>query len=572
MPETPATPEMIESEINAQLDEILIEMQPVTETLDKVEIIVNGVEIGYNLNLAYNAIVADNNPPTIYQRAGKLVRTIDVKNTTQIDEFTPDSFREVIDGICAFKTLKMVRHNSWTGENQSEEIRLTPTYPPIDLLRSLLVRPNFNGIPELQSITDCPIMNSDGSISFESGYNIETKTYYRPQIGLNIPDIPEHPTDSDIIAASNLLSEAICDFPFVPGASKTNLIGTIITSVIRPMIDGCVPICLIDKPQAGTGASLLSETIALISTGAGAVVRVAPEDDAAWRKLITSILNEGKLISLIDNVEDKVDLPSLAGAVTSRVWSDRLLGQSKTITFDHRLLWILNGNNVRLGGDLPRRCIWVRMNANVERPWLRPGVCFKHNQIPWIEEHRGDILSAIYTIVRGWIQAGKPEPSILTPMMGGFEEWRNVIGGILQFVGYTDFLKNNEEMLDEVDDDAPDWSFFFKTLFDRFNAEHVSQIKFGEKKQLDSVTFTVVDIVTILEKEIDTNNCFMGISKIQDAMPAELNDAYISKRNFNTYLGRKIVGMKDRLFACGLKLTKSESKEHNKVKWVLTKL
>ena len=571
----PTETDNIINETNAIFDEIEAAEVAAQPSADKPEVIVNGVNIGYNIDVMYNAICSDNEPPLVYQRAGRLVRTIVGKNTINIDEYTPDSIREVVDGIVSFRSSKMVKHkaNPAQGTEAYEEMVTTPTPPPIDMLRSLLVRPYFPDIPELECVTDCPVMNVDGSISLCEGYNPETKIYYRPQTDMVIPNVPDTPTNADIIAANKLLNETICDFPFVPGASRTNLIGIIITSVIRPMISGCVPICLIDKPQAGTGASLLSETISIIATGNGAVIRVAPGKDDEWRKLITSIVSEGKLISLIDNVEDKVDLPSLAGAVTSRVWSDRKLQQSKIITYDHRLLWILNGNNVRLGGDLPRRCIWVRMNANLERPWLRPENVFKHNQMIWVREQRGNILCAIYTIVRGWIQAGRPAPSSLTPMMGGFEEWRTTIGGILQYIGYTDFLKNNEEMLNEVDDDAPDWSYFFKTVYDTFNAEYKNkQGNFGNKADLESVSFTTGEIEDIIEKQRDSNNVCMGVSKLQDALPAELNDAYTSKQGFNRKFGRKMTQMKDRIFECGMKITKSKHKTDNKTQWVLTKI
>jgi len=73
-------------------------------------------------------------------------------------------------------------------------------------------------------------------------------------------------------------------------------------------------------------------------------------------------------------------------------------------------------------------------------------------------EHRADILAAIYTMARAWILAGRPEAE--TPVMGSFEQWTSVLGGVLAFARFSDFLANVDAMYEQADDDTPQWEAF----------------------------------------------------------------------------------------------------------------
>jgi hypothetical protein len=531
------------------------ETVPETPLPARRDVVCNGVSLSYLTDLSYTGLTEQNRPPTVFQRGGSLVRIKYSPEKVYIENYDKDSFKNKIDTVCNFYTRSFIEDEE-TGER--EEI-LTPKFPPNDVVSGILKKQNFDEIPEIVTVTGCPIMNNDGSITLTEGYDHCSQSYYRPIDDLEIPDIPEHPTAEDVTAAVQLINETICDFPFVVGGNRTNMIATIITAVIRPMIPGSVPICLIDKPQAGTGAGLLSDTISLIVTGRRATIRVAPKDDDEWRKLITSILSEGWLLSVIDNIEGKVNLASLAGVVTSGIWSDRKLGTNTTITYPHRIQWILNGNNVRLGGDIPRRCIWVRMNANVQCPWLRPESIFTHpDQLSWVAENRGYILSAIFTLVRAWIHAGKPQPISTVPRMGGFEDYRNIVGGILQNAGYIDFLANANDLLEEVDDDAPEWNEFFQMVYTTFS----------DPKNQGYAIFTTTDIVNNLEIEEKWSNR-SSQNPLLESLPPYLKDAFIGKKNFANKLGHALKKNKDRVFENNLTLTISQNRNHNKLHWEL---
>src|SRR5207302_5301328 len=102
-------------------------------------------------------------------------------------------------------------------------------------------------------------------------------------------------------------------------------------------------IALCDAPRAGNGKGLLVEVLALIHTGTAAALKPAPpRNEDEWRKILTSIISAGNQLTMFDNLDDVLKSPSLALAVTSETYSDRLLGRSAIITVPQRTLFVVH--------------------------------------------------------------------------------------------------------------------------------------------------------------------------------------------------------------------------------------
>src|SRR5205814_6276690 len=158
--------------------------------------------------------------------------------------------------------------------------------------------------------------------------------------------------------------------------SRANAFALLLTPIIRATFDGCVPLALIEAPQPGTGKTLLAKAIAIIATGRTAELTTMPSNEDEWRKKITSLLMSGTSLIVWDNVVAKIASAELAAVLTTTVWNDRMLGASRQLSLPNRATWIATGNNIRLGGDIPRRCYPIRLDANVAQPWMRSG--FRH--------------------------------------------------------------------------------------------------------------------------------------------------------------------------------------------------
>ena len=428
------------------------------------QIVVNGRPLRDVTTEAITAMQAANNPPRIFERGANPVRTNrNEQNRPFIELMSEAAMRGFMDRSADYMSVR---------QDDKDGLIYTHVHPPQDVVKDVLTVPQRR-FPPLVGITPNPVIRANGTILSKPGYDAESKLYYEPEPGLKVPDIPDNPTKEQLQAAINLFIEPLCDFPFENDASEANALAVLMCPVIRPMIDGCVPLALFDKPQSGTGASLLAEVIALVATGTPAAMMAAPGDNEEWRKIITTTILSGDTILIIDNIEDVLQSAALSVLLTSRQWKGRILGRSEDILLPNILTPIGTGNNVRLGGDLLRRCVWVRMDAQTARPWMRK-VVFKHpNLHEWIMQSRGAILAAILTIVRSWILAGSPQKAD-QDILGGYESYSRILGGILEFIGIKGFLTNLTSMYDIVDTNIPAWEAFLTAWHDMLKDREVT--------------------------------------------------------------------------------------------------
>ncbi|MGH8067457.1 MAG: hypothetical protein ACRERE_19935 [Candidatus Entotheonellia bacterium] len=119
----------------------------------------------------------------------------------------------------------------------------TPTHcdPSGNLVRDLLIREDWP-IPVIAGIIETPTIRPAGTLLAAPGYDAETRLLYVPMPGLMMPKIPDMPTSTELQQALAVLQELICDFPFTDHASTANALAAIITPVLRPAIDGPIPL------------------------------------------------------------------------------------------------------------------------------------------------------------------------------------------------------------------------------------------------------------------------------------------------------------------------------------------
>ena len=504
------------------------------------EILVSSRHLRDNTEDAITALVAANDPPSIFVRAGQLVRIIrDEKGIPIIDPLNEASLRGIMDRAANY--VKASRDDAY------------PVSPPLEIVRDIMGLASWP-FPPLQAITEVPVISPSGGIYSGNGYNPETGLYHIPNPGLTITPIPEQPSEEDVVTATELLKEAICDFPFADqgdggSASLANALATMITPIVRPLIDGPVPLALIDKPQAGTGATLLAEVVSSIATGRSAAMMSQPKDDEECRKKITSFLMAGRSIIVMDNVESRIYLPSLAALLTSTRWLDRILGRSEPSSIPNRSIWIATGNNIQLGGDLPRRCYWIRMDAKQARPWQRKG--FRHpNLVQWCAQNRGELIRAALVLSKAWITNGKPGASGL-PALGGFESWSETIGGILSYVGIEGFLTNLEAMYEEMDTETPQWEAFLEAWYKIWGSSPVA----------------VSTITAYLESGAKLDE---GGPDLKSVLPDQLADSISSRKSPNRVVGRALSARNGMRFPSGCMICKG-SKKHQAVQWCVTR-
>lgn len=415
----------------------------------------------------------------------------------------------------------MTRAADWhklTFDKKTEQLRRISVNPPLDVAKDILSRPASElRFPSLELVSESPFIRPDGVIVCTPGYDACTQTYYSPVGNLDGFQVPEMPTAEDVASARALIEEALSDFPFVDQSSRANAIAELITPEVRTAIKGNIPIGLIDAPQAGSGKTLLAGAAAEINTGGAAAMRPAPiRDDDEWRKTLTATIQMGQCLTIFDNLETVLDSPSLALAVTASIWTDRILGRTQLVTLPQRSMFIVTGNNIALGGDLARRCVWIRLDAKCSEPWRNRE--YRHpGLLDWLRCNRGRLLAAILTLARAWFTAGCPKPS--TVILGSFEQWCTTVGGILKFAGIEGFLGNLDELYEQADPSSAAWEGFLMALF---------------RLMPQKVGFRVADITERLKQPGDE----LHPNELRPTVPEDLGE--VGDKGFQHRLGKAL--------------------------------
>ena len=237
------------------------------------------------------------------------------------------------------------------------------------------------------------------------------------------------------------------------------------------MIDGPTPLHVIDAAKPGTGKGLLADVITIPATGQEAATTSLPKSEEERRKTITAALGEGPSHVNFDNLSDKLDSAALANVLTSPLWSDRLLGHSKRLHLSPRCVWLATGNSVKLSTEMKRRSVWIRLDSPLEQPDLRNPDEFLHHPLHvWALKHRGELIGAALTLVQNWIAKGRPAGS---QILGRFDSWAAVMGGILEAADIPGLLSNAEEFRAATDETHGEWKALIPAWFQKFGTTEV---------------------------------------------------------------------------------------------------
>ena len=444
-------------------------------------ILIDDIQLSDLTDQALAALIGANKPPSVFVRAGTVARVMrDENGVPKIESFDRVRMRCRLSEVANFFTLRK-------GEGGAYE--QVGTNPPLSLAENVLAQTAWD-LPPLAGIARAPILRQDGTICTTPGYDAQSRLMYCPDPDLKLVPIPEYPCGEEVQACVDILLDVISDFPFADEPSRANALAILFTLLMRPVITGHVPLAIIDAPMQGTGKTLLVTSLATIAVGNISSESIPSRDnDDEWRKKITSILLAASPFVLLDNIPDNttIDSPSLAAALTSDEWSDRLLGRNNAIRLPSRVVWAATGNNLRVAGDIPRRSYSIRLDANAERPWERTGFKIKGLE-RHVHERRGELLSAALTIVRAWYTNGKPTADV--PTLGSFEEWAETIGSVLAFAGIDGFLGNLEQTQVVQDEATQQWTAFFEAWWDEFEddeitAEHLCRLILPRKDLLE---------------------------------------------------------------------------------------
>ena len=405
----------------------------------------------------------------------------------------------------------LAREANWFRETAAARVSV---FPPKDVVRDLMA---FlpSSIPAVEMVITTPVFGRDGNLIVEPGLHPDDRLWLEVDPALRVGDIPASPSATEVAAALGLFkNDLLVDFPFATEADFAHALAAILQTFVRPLIDGCTPLHLIDSPQPGSGKTLLAKVTTITATGREGEARTLAESEDEIRKALTAELILARPVVLFDNAREGrvIRSSALASVLTTRRWTDRYLGKSKAITLPVNALWLLTGNNVRCSKEITRRSVHVRITPNVDQAWLRDK--FKHTPITgWAQAHRSALVRAALILIQAWIADGRPAG---VASLGSYEQWAHTMGGILAVAGVPGFLGNLQDLYAEADDDDADWREFVAAWWDQHHDAEV----------------LIVDLVALCVQ--------------QDLLLPIRGDG--TARSQQTRLGQALRGIRDRVF------------------------
>lgn len=469
-----------------------------------------------------------NDPAQLFRWGTVLTRTrVDERDRPITEPFDRDRMTHHMTAVADFEKTKTV---------QGRTIRL-PAFPPDKVATNILASPEWP-FPVLNGIVENPTLRPDGSVIDHPGYDAQTGLVYIPAPDFTMAPAPEEPTKKERTDALKRILYMLHDFPFVSEADLANMVGLLLTPIVRPAIDGAVPLCGLSAPTQGSGKTLLGELVSRIATGRAADAQAIPADDREWPKTLIAILRESPAVVLFDNVMRVERSGELAKAVSGKSYAGRILGVSDMAELPVRTTWVMSGNNLRFAGDLPRRVYPVNIDPQMAKPWKRKQDEWLESDLgAWVLDHRGELVWSLLVLARSWWAAGRPDGG--TPVIGGFESWSRVIGGILAHAGDyrlpedrfdkrlsgKAFLGNLDQLYEDSDVETRTWGPFYALWLRHLGPGHV---RCG-----------------------DVYEALLGDQDFRETLPSELVEGFgRGQESFARGLGRHLAYRRGKFYEC----------------------
>lgn len=298
-------------------------------------------------------------------------------------------------------------------------------------------------VREIRILASYPMYTTRGRV--QPGLD-ETGVFYDEP-----PDLANLQPSAD--CARDILEDLVVDFPFRTQADRENYFGLLLTPILRPMIDGNVPMHIIVSSLPGTGKTKLAEDVLGLSLlGRPTPVMELPENPEERGKVILSKLLNGDLVGHLDNLDEFIDSKSLAMLITAGYYEGRFLGFNRMVSVPNLMALVGTGNNVRATTEICRRMVPICLQPTSPTPHTRTDYVYDDLR-GHVRGQRRIVLEALLGMIDRWMAAGSPPGNV---RLGSFEPWSAIVGGVMQFNGFTDWGTNLKAWQRQADPEGED--------------------------------------------------------------------------------------------------------------------
>jgi hypothetical protein len=312
-------------------------------------------------------------------------------------------------------------------------------------------------LPTIVSIATSPIVLADGGIlAFEDDIDVERGIDFAipKEVMALLPRredcTPRAVKEAMEFLTDNWLADVKTDYD-----GKCTLIAAALTMIERSLLPNR-PAFFITAGRRGSGKTTTIIMLIMAVTGIWPAASAWSSNEEERRKALMSQFLSGVSYILWDNIPRgfKISCPHIEKSCTTAYYADRKLGVSEMVSTAAATIHFFTGNNIGPTDDLASRSLSVRLEADRADPENRE---YKHpDVVGWTEDHRAEILKALYTILLGNPTLDKPRDA---QMKTRYKMWWRLVGSAVENgaeeAGHeVDFQKLFQEQEEEDEDDS----------------------------------------------------------------------------------------------------------------------
>ena len=357
------------------------------------------------------------------------------------------------------KHVEYVQRSTDGDDEDERTVRLLKVYVQHYLQRD----DGEEGLPIVSSISQLPIVLPNGQILTGRGLDRKYGIIFRvpEELDALIPTRGKCSAAKVAKAMRFLADEWLADVA-TDYAGKCAIIAAAMMILERALLPER-PIVFVTAGHRGGGKTTTLKMLIMAAVGLPAAGAAWSNDPEERRKALFTYLDLGLEYVIWDNIAkgSTISCPSIEKACTIEFYTDRILGSTAAKTVATYTIQFFTGNNIAPRGDLASRALMIRLSVNRVDPENRP---FKHpDPVEWTNDHRGEILASLYTILLGNPRRSQKKNERVDPPTR-FKVWWDMIGSAVEFAAQQHVTLLDSEGAADAPEPRPE-KVDFKSMF-----------------------------------------------------------------------------------------------------------
>ena len=277
-------------------------------------------------------------------------------------------------------------------------------------------------LPPIKVLSPCPVLVE------RNGQLVQIVGYDRLAEVLAAGEPPPY---MSLDEARELLNEITSDFCYTSPADRSRHLASIITPalVLGDLLGGRAPVDLTEANESQSGKGFKNKITSAIYGTKLRTITQRKSGVGGIEESFSSALLSGAAFIALDNLRDKVDLPSLESFLTEDTFQARVPYSGDVEIDARRIIVMATSNKAEITPDLANRSSIVRILKQTDGYQFRQ--FSEGNILDHVLANQPLYLGAVFAVVRAWHFAGK----LRTTETGhDFRRWATTLEWIVQYL------------------------------------------------------------------------------------------------------------------------------------------